>query len=142
MRNSKVTKVFSWYYIFAFLAIFGLGVYLYSSFRIREGAAGDKFALKEKVLVLWSKDNKYYPAKIGSVMGGDKFFIQYTADNTGDEVDATLIEKMPDNVVKFAAMKCVDNTFLLDWNKDNIKIPTPESEKDLQTAMDFQSNCK
>lgn len=38
MRKPASTKVFSWYYIFAFLAIFGLGVYFYSSFRVREGA--------------------------------------------------------------------------------------------------------
>jgi len=38
MRNFKITKGLSWYYIFAFVAMFGLAVYLYQSFKIREGA--------------------------------------------------------------------------------------------------------
>ena len=38
MRNFKITKGLSWYYIFSFVAIFGLAVYLYQSLKIREGA--------------------------------------------------------------------------------------------------------
>lgn len=141
MRNSKVTKVLSWYYIFTFLAIFGLGVYLYSSFIIREGATPNKFTKDENVLVLWSEDNKYYPAKILKVKENNEFDIEYTMDETTDEVDATSIEKMPANVVKFAATKCVDKTFLSLWNSSNIKIPTHESEKDLENAITFQFGC-
>jgi hypothetical protein len=38
MRKHKITKFLSWYYILSFLVIFGLGVYLYRSFRFIEGA--------------------------------------------------------------------------------------------------------
>lgn len=42
MRKFKLTKVLSWYYVFAFFIIFGLAVYLYRSFfRFREGAKED-----------------------------------------------------------------------------------------------------
>lgn len=141
MRNSKMSKVFSWYYIFAFLAIFGLAGYLYSTFRMREGATANKFTKDENVLVLWSEDNKYYPGKILKVKENNEFDIEYTMDETTDEVDATSIEKMPANVVKFAATKCVDQMFLSLWNGSNIRIPTPESEKDLENAITFQSGC-
>jgi hypothetical protein len=39
MRKLKITKFLSWYYIFAFLVVVGLGIYLYRGFRFVEGAA-------------------------------------------------------------------------------------------------------
>jgi hypothetical protein len=38
MRKLKITKFLSWYYIFAFLVVVGLGIYLYRGFRFVEGA--------------------------------------------------------------------------------------------------------
>jgi len=99
IQKSKMTKVFSWYYIFAFLAIFGLGVYLCSSFRIREGANEVK---NEKVQALWNGDTPYYPATISQVSN----------DETHD------IEKIPNPAITTGAV-------VADTGTGDAKTPVP-----------------
>jgi hypothetical protein len=135
----RKTKILSWYYIFAFLVIFSLGVYLYSGFTLREGAAGEKFTKDENVLVLWRDDKKYHPGKILEV-NGDTYTIEYNINQKTDEVNASSIEKMPDNVVKFAATKCVDAMFLTDWTTNNNN-GDPDRDEDIRKAMTFQFGC-
>lgn len=112
MRNSKLTKVLSWYYIFAFVAIFGLGVYLYSSFRIREGANSSKFKKNEKVEVLW--EGIYYKGKVTGVNdeddGTNTYEIKYDEDGSeGSYILEESIRKIPKNAP--------------------VKTPTPEQSK-------------
>ena len=96
IRNFKITKGLSWYYIFAFVAIFGLAVYLYQSFKIREGQQTNELKVGDAV--------KYTNTATGNIMAGT--IEQITVEGTektyrvlhNNEIDtAATIEKLSVN---------------------------------------------
>jgi hypothetical protein len=123
MRNSKLTKVLSWYYVFAFIAIVGLGAYLYSSFIIREGANSSKFRKNENVEVLW--EGIYYKGKVTGINreddGTNTYEIKYDEDGSeGSYILEESIRKIP----KKAPVKAP------------VKAPTSEESRRVDKAFD------
>ena len=97
-----MTKILSWYYIFAFVAILCLAVYLYQRFRIREGQ--QTRVLKENDEVKFKSDmmSVYAYGIITEIKGN-----VYTIFSSGGEVNITF---NGDNIKKIAVGdKVIDN---------------------------------